>query len=87
MLEKLKSYAESGLKVDVHEAVVTHPAYFDQGQKQETIEAAYQAGFKRVYPISEPVRLFYILAHVFTYMNKLSSSRKILRDTLILLHF
>ena len=56
VLKELKSYAELGLNDEVHEAVITHPAYFDQAQKQETIEAAYQAGFKRVYPISEPVR-------------------------------
>lgn len=56
VLRKLKWNAESSLNNEIHEAVITHPAYFNLAQKQETIEAAYQAGFKRVYPISEPVQ-------------------------------
>ncbi len=45
MLRYLKSCAERALGKPVNRAVVTHPAYFDLKQIQETKEAAIAAGF------------------------------------------
>jgi hypothetical protein len=45
ILKYLKSVAEQALGRPVRRAVVTHPAYFDRNQVEETREAAVQAGF------------------------------------------
>lgn len=45
-LRYLKECAEQALGEPVRRAVVTHPAYFDRNQVQETLEAATSAGFE-----------------------------------------
>lgn len=45
LLKHLKSLAEQALGQPVRRAVVTHPAYFDRNQVEETREAADKAGF------------------------------------------
>ncbi len=45
ILQYLKQCAERALEQPVRRAVVTHPAYFDENQVQETREAAIAAGF------------------------------------------
>jgi len=52
-LRYLKSCAERALGQRVQRAVVTHPAYFDPNQIQETRDAAQAAGFE----ITEPEQL------------------------------
>jgi actin-like ATPase involved in cell morphogenesis len=45
-LKYMKACAEQALGTPVDRAVVTHPAYFDRNQVQETLEAAQLAGFE-----------------------------------------
>lgn len=45
-LKYMKACAEQALGEPVDRAVVTHPAYFDRNQVQETLEAAQAAGFE-----------------------------------------
>jgi len=58
ILKYLKSCAEQALGQQVHRAVVTHPAYFDRSQVEETRLAAIEAGFDMSLPeqmLMEPV--------------------------------
>lgn len=54
VLRKLKEAAESYLGHKVRKAVITVPAYFNDGQRQATIEAAQIAGFDTEWEIEDP---------------------------------
>ena len=55
ILKKLKNDAENFLKVsDIKKAVVAVPYYFNNSQKEATMNAAYMAGFEDVVLINEP---------------------------------
>ncbi|MEQ8820470.1 MAG: molecular chaperone DnaK [Sumerlaeia bacterium] len=54
VLKKLKECAETYLNEDVEKAVITVPAYFDDLQRQATIEAAEMAGLDVLRLINEP---------------------------------
>ncbi|MBX2845007.1 MAG: molecular chaperone DnaK [Saprospiraceae bacterium] len=54
VLQKLKKVAEDYLGQDVNEAVITVPAYFNDSQRQATIEAGEIAGLKVRRIINEP---------------------------------
>jgi len=55
VLRKLKEAAESYLGHTVRKAVITVPAYFNDAQRQATIEAAKIAGFDTDWEITDPV--------------------------------
>ena len=55
ILKKLKNDAENFLKItDIKKAVVAVPYYFNNSQKEATMNAAYMAGFEDVVLINEP---------------------------------
>lgn len=54
VLADLKNYAESFLEQPVTDAVITVPAYFNNMQRQATIEAGKKAGLNVLRIISEP---------------------------------
>src|SRR5262250_3345356 len=54
VLRKLKEAAEAYLGHTVRKAVITVPAYFNDGQRQATIEAAQIAGFDTEWEIEDP---------------------------------
>jgi molecular chaperone DnaK len=54
ILKKLKESAESYLGTEVNRAVITVPAYFDDAQRQATIDAAGMAGLEVLRLINEP---------------------------------
>ncbi len=54
ILGKLKSAAEDYLKQAVNKAVITVPAYFDEGQRKATTDAAKLAKLEAVRIINEP---------------------------------
>src|SRR5579871_6664246 len=54
ILRKLKEAAESYLGHTVRKAVITVPAYFNDAQRQATIEAAKIAGFETEWEIEDP---------------------------------
>ncbi len=54
VLRKLKEAAESYLGYTVRKAVVTVPAYFNDAQRQATIDAAQIAGFDTEWEIEDP---------------------------------
>ncbi|MEB3755075.1 Hsp70 family protein [Acinetobacter sp. MD2(2019)] len=54
ILQSLKQDAEQALQVEVEEAVITVPAYFNDIQRQATISAAELAGLKVSRLINEP---------------------------------
>jgi len=55
ILRKLKEAAESYLGQRVSKAVITVPAYFNDAQRQSTLEAAAIAGFDTEWEIEDPV--------------------------------
>ena len=55
ILRKLKEAAETYLGQTVRKAVVTVPAYFNDAQRQATMEAAKIAGFDTDWEITDPV--------------------------------
>lgn len=55
ILRKLKESAENYLGHTVRKAVITVPAYFNDAQRQATIEAAQIAGFDTEWEIEDPV--------------------------------
>jgi molecular chaperone DnaK len=55
ILRKLKEAAEAYLGQTVRKAVITVPAYFNDAQRQATIEAARIAGFETDWEIEDPV--------------------------------
>ncbi len=54
ILRELKESAEAALGVEVRRAVITVPAYFDDGQRQATRDAARLAGLEPTRIINEP---------------------------------
>ena len=54
ILSTLKKDAEDFLGREVKEAVITVPAYFNNNQRQSTIDAAKIAGFNEIRTINEP---------------------------------
>lgn len=54
ILQKIKADAEAHLGVDIEKAVITVPAYFNDGQRQSTIDAGKIAGLKVERIINEP---------------------------------
>src|SRR5262245_49802021 len=54
ILRKLKEAAEAYLRQRVSKAVVTVPAYFNDAQRQATLEAAQIAGFDTEWEIEDP---------------------------------
>lgn len=54
ILQKMKKTAEDYLGQEVHEAVITVPAYFDDSQRQATKEAGEIAGLKVRRIVNEP---------------------------------
>jgi molecular chaperone DnaK len=54
VLRKLKEAAEAYLGQTVRKAVITVPAYFNDGQRQATIEAAKIAGFDTEWELEDP---------------------------------
>jgi len=55
VLRKLKEAAEAYLGQTVNYAVITVPAYFNDAQRQATIEAAQIAGFKTEWVLKDPL--------------------------------
>lgn len=54
LLKNLKQIAEEALHTTITEAVITVPAYFENKQREETIEAGKKAGLKVKAIINEP---------------------------------
>lgn len=54
LLQRLKARAEAALGVDVHRAVITVPAYFDDAQRQATRDAGRLAGLEVMRIVNEP---------------------------------
>ena len=54
ILQKIKADAEAHLGVDINKAVITVPAYFNDNQRQATIDAGKIAGLKVERIINEP---------------------------------
>jgi len=54
VLEKMKKYAEDYLGKPVTQAIVTCPAYFNDGQRQATKDAGRIAGLNVMRMINEP---------------------------------
>lgn len=54
ILSKLKSDAEKALSADIKDAVITVPAYFNDGQREATIKAGQLAGLNVLRIINEP---------------------------------
>lgn len=54
LIAYLKNYAEEVLQEDIEQAVITVPAYFDEGARQATKDAAKLAGLEVLRLINEP---------------------------------
>ena len=54
ILQKIRADAEAHLGVDIEKAVITVPAYFNDNQRQATIDAGKIAGLKVERIINEP---------------------------------
>ena len=54
ILSKMKEIAETYLKTEVKDAVVTVPAYFNDAQRQSTIDAGKIGGLNIIRIINEP---------------------------------
>ncbi|OMJ08190.1 Chaperone protein DnaK [Smittium culicis] len=54
ILEKLKKNAEEFLGSEIEYAVITVPAYFNDSQRQATVDAAEVAGLKTIKILNEP---------------------------------
>lgn len=63
VLEKMKEIAEKYLNQTVTDAVITVPAYFNDGQRQATIDAGRIAGLNVVRIINEPTAAAIAFAH------------------------
>ena len=59
ILSELKLKAEKELKENIHKAVITIPAYFDDASRNETKQAAEIAGFEVLRLIAEPTAAAY----------------------------
>lgn len=72
MLEKMKGIAESYLGHPVKKAVITVPAYFNDGQRQATKDAAVIAGLEPLRLVAEPTA-----AAMAYHLDKNSSAKEI----------
>lgn len=72
LLSKLKADAELALGAPLRKAVITVPAYFNDLQRNETIQAAQQAGLEVLRIINEPT------AAAITYGSNQAAGKKIL---------
>lgn len=66
LLEYVKTYASEYLKTDISRAVISVPAYFDDLQRQATVEAGKKAGLEVMRILNEPTAaaLSYGLEHM-----------------------
>ncbi|MDE6888844.1 MAG: Hsp70 family protein [Eubacterium sp.] len=66
LLEYVKSYASAYLKTEITRAVISVPAYFDDLQRQATVEAGKKAGLEVMRILNEPTAaaLSYGLEHM-----------------------
>ncbi len=66
LLEYVKTYASEYLKTEITKAVISVPAYFDDLQRQETVEAGTKAGLEVMRILNEPTAaaLSYGLEHM-----------------------
>jgi len=66
LLEYVKAYASEYLKTDISRAVISVPAYFDDLQRQATVEAGKKAGLEVMRILNEPTAaaLSYGLEHM-----------------------
>ncbi len=66
LLEYVKSYASEYLKTEITRAVISVPAYFDDLQRQATVEAGNKAGLEVMRILNEPTAaaLSYGLEHM-----------------------
>lgn len=66
LLEYVKAYASEYLKTDITRAVISVPAYFDDLQRQATVEAGKKAGLEVMRILNEPTAaaLSYGLEHM-----------------------
>lgn len=66
LLEYVKSYASEYLKTEITRAVISVPAYFDDLQRQATVEAGTKAGLEVMRILNEPTAaaLSYGLEHM-----------------------
>lgn len=66
LLEYVKAYASEYLKTEISRAVISVPAYFDDLQRQETVEAGTKAGLEVMRILNEPTAaaLSYGLEHM-----------------------
>jgi len=55
IFRKIKMYAEKYFGFQIHEAVVTVPAYFNDNQRQATMKAGKLAGFQILKLLNEPI--------------------------------
>ncbi len=72
ILKTLKQWAERSLEQQIHKAVITVPAYFNDAQRQATREAGEIAGLEVVRILNEPT------AAALAYETDLEHARKIL---------
>ncbi|AFG38125.1 Hsp70 family protein [Spirochaeta africana] len=72
IVRKLRLDAEEYLGVDVHDAVITVPAYFSERQRRATIEAGRLAGLRVLRILNEPT------AAALAYASRCDSERVIL---------
>ena len=54
ILKKLHGFAEEFLGTEIHNAVITVPAYFNNSQREATKKAGVMAGFKNIRILNEP---------------------------------
>ena len=54
ILKKLRGFAEEFLGTEIHNAVITVPAYFNNSQREATKKAGVMAGFKNIRILNEP---------------------------------
>ncbi|GAB6089836.1 Hsp70 family protein [Spirochaeta dissipatitropha] len=54
IISKLKQDAESFLGTELHEAVITVPAYFSEQQRRDTVNAGVQSGLRVLRVLNEP---------------------------------
>ncbi len=66
LLEYVKTYASKYLKTEINRAVISVPAYFDDLQRQATVEAGKKAGLEVMRILNEPTAaaLSYGLEHM-----------------------
>ncbi|KAL0211565.1 hypothetical protein RCL1_005191 [Eukaryota sp. TZLM3-RCL] len=63
LLDHLKETAERHLGTTVSEVTITVPAYFNDAQRQATMDAGYIAGFERIDLLNEPTAVALVYKH------------------------